>query len=248
MRSRLTLSLALTSALTVVLALGVAGPASAHERRVVGGYQLVVGWGDEPAYTGFKNSVQVTVTEAGGPAVTDLGDSLKVEVSKGSDRTTVPLEANFRVGAFGTPGDYRAWLTPTRPGTYALHFTGSIRGQGVDETFTSSKTTFNDVDDVANSQFPAKDPATGQLATRIDRELPRLDARADRAEAALRQADHRVDRARTLALVGVVVGALGLLTAAGALVRAGRDRPGRPGGPADASGDTGARQAGSVPR
>jgi len=76
----------------------------------------VVGWGDEPSYTGFKNSVQLTITEAGGgAAVTDMGDSLKVEVIKGSEEASLPLVANFRMGAFGTPGDYRAWLMPTRP-------------------------------------------------------------------------------------------------------------------------------------
>lgn len=46
--------------------------ASAHEERATGGFRFVVGWGDEPAYTGFKNSVQVTVSEAdGGAPVTD---------------------------------------------------------------------------------------------------------------------------------------------------------------------------------
>jgi hypothetical protein len=232
----------ITAVLTAVLVLVGAAPAFAHERRTVGGFQFAVGWGDEPPYTGFKNSVQVTLSETnGGPPVTDLGDSLKVEVSKGSDSTTLPLEANFRVGAFGTPGDYRAWLTPTRPGTYTFHFTGSIRGQRVDESFTSSKTTFNDVDDVASIEFPAKDPSTGQLATRIDREVSRLDA-------AVRKADDRVDSARTLATVGVVIGALGLLTAAGALSGVGRRRP-RPGG--DGGGteaDARAKRAGSLNR
>ena len=124
--------------LTAVLAVAGAAPASAHERRTVGAYNFAVGWGDEPAYTAFKNSVQVTVTEAnGGAAVTDIADGLTVEVSKGADKVKLPIVANFRVGAFGTPGDYRAWVTPTRPGSYAFHFTGTIRGQAVDASFTS---------------------------------------------------------------------------------------------------------------
>ena len=186
-------------------------PASAHETRAGGPVRFVVGWGDEPTYTGFKNSVQVTVSEASGAPVTDLGDTLTVEVIKGEDKTTLPLVPNFRVGAFGTPGDYRAWLTPTRPGGYTFHLMGTVRGQKVDETFTSSKTTFNDVEDVTTIAFPAKDPSTGQLATRIDREVPRL-------ETALQEAEDRADSAQTLALVGVAVGAAGLLVAAGALI------------------------------
>lgn len=191
-------------------------PAAAHEGRTEGGVRFVVGWGDEPAYTGFKNSVQVTITEAnGGAPVTDVGDALTVEVIKGEDRITSPLVPNFRVGAFGTPGDYRAWLTPTRPGSYTFRITGAVRGQNVDESFSSGPDTFNDVEDVASIQFPAKDPTTGQLATRIDREVPRL-------EVALRDAEDEAGTARTLGMVGAGVGALGLLAAVAALAVARR--------------------------
>ena len=206
------------TALALAGAVVIAGesPALAHERRTVGGFQFVVGWGDEPAYTGFKNSVQITVTEAGtGAPVTDLGDSVKVEVVKGSDKTVVPLVPNFRVGAFGTPGDYRGWLTPTRPGGYLVRVTGAIRGQAIDESFTSSKTTFDDVQDVASSEFPAKDPSTGELAGRIDREVPRVDAVARRAEDQARTA-------RTFAMVGLAIGVLGLVAAVSAIVLARR--------------------------
>jgi hypothetical protein len=197
------------------LALIVAAPAAAHETRAAGPVRYVVGWGDEPAYTGFKNSVQISITESTGAPVTDAGDALTVEVVKGDEKVTLPLQANFRVGAFGTPGDYRAWLTPTRPGSYTFHLTGQIRGQKVDETFTSSKTTFSDVEDVANIAFPAKDPSTGQLASRIDREVPRLDT-------ALKDAEDKADGARTIGLVGATFGVLGLLAGGAALVVARR--------------------------
>lgn len=128
------------------------------------------------------------------------------------------LEVNSGSGGNGTAGDYRAWLTPTRPGTYTLRLVGSIRSQPVDESFTSAENTFDEVEEVANIQFPAKDPSAGQLATRIEREVPRLGIRTDAVEAALASADERVDHARTLAMVAMLVGALGLLTVAGALV------------------------------
>ena len=208
---------------TAVLALAAIAPASAHESRTGGALRFVVGWGDEPAYTGFRNSVQVTVTESSsGAPVTDIGDSLKVEVIKGEERFTAPLVANFRVGAFGTPGDYRAWLTPTRPGAYTFRITGTVRGQNIDESFSSSNSTFNDVEDVSNIQFPAKDPTTGQLATRIDREFPRL-------ETALQKAEDDAATARMLGFVGLGVGVIGLVAAVGALValrRSGTDSPG----------------------
>ena len=241
MKNALARSLVAGLAVTAGLAVGDAIPAFAHEGRATGAFQVAVGWGEEPAYTGFKNSVQVTLSEAnGGPPVTDLGDSLKVEVSKGSDTITLPLEANFRVGASGTPGDYRAWLTPTRPGTYTFRVVGTVRGQSVDESFTSSSTTFNDVEDVANIQFPAKDPSPGQLATRIEREIPRA------VEAGLRQADDQVNSARTLAVVAMVVGALALVTAAAALVSGRRSRRGD--GPDGGGSQAAEEQAGSLSR
>ncbi len=234
-------SLVVALFLAAVLALAGATPAAAHEEGAVGGFRLAVGWGEEPAYTGVMNSVQVTISEANGAApVTDLGESLEVEVVKGSDRMTLPLQANFGVGESRTAGDYRAWLTPTRPGTYTFRFFGSIRGQAVDESFTSSQTTFNEVEDVADIQFPAKDPSTGQLATRMEREFPRLYTRTDAVE-------DRVDNARTLAMVGLGVGAMGLLTAAGALVVARRGSP-RGGGPKPGGREARAEQAGSLTR
>lgn len=249
MKHRLAWSLGVALPLTAVLAVAGSVPAGAHEPRATGGFRFVVGWGDEPAYTGFKNSVQVTVSEAsGGAPVTDLGDSLKVEVSKGSERTTLPLEANFRVGGAGTPGDYRAWLIPTRPGAYTFRLTGSVRGQAVDESFTSSPTTFDEVVDVAEIQFPAKDPSTGELATRIEREFPRLGARTESLGAELRQTADRVDSSRTLAVVGVVTGVVGLLTAAGALVALRRNGGARGGEPMDRRTKSRSERAGSISR
>lgn len=235
MKTPLGWSLLAAVPLAAVLAAVGATAAVAHEGRAAGGIQIVVGWGEEPAYTGFKNSVQVSISETeGGPPVTDLGDSLEVEVSKGSDTIRLPLVTNFG-GAVGSPGDYRAWLTPTRPGTYTVRITGSVRGKSVDESFTSSETTFDDVADVASIQFPAKDPSTGQLATRVDREVLRM-------EAAVRRADERAESARKLAMVGVLVGALGLLTAVGALVSIPR-RARRHGGPDGRGSKAGAKQA-----
>ena len=59
-----------------------ATPAYAHERRTVGAYQFTVGWGDEPAYNGYKNSVQLLLSDAAGVrlaarARSDLDASLR---------------------------------------------------------------------------------------------------------------------------------------------------------------------------
>jgi hypothetical protein len=125
-----------------------AGPASAHEERKVGKYMFHVGFGDEPAYAGAKNSVQLLLHDAKtDKPVTSIGDQLKVDVTQGADsaandsqKMTMNIEPDFEVGEFGTPGDYRAFFIPTSPGTYTFHFTGSINGQKVDQKFTSGPT------------------------------------------------------------------------------------------------------------
>jgi hypothetical protein len=250
MKHRLAVSLWLALPLAAaVVTLPGAIPAGAHEPRAAGGIRFVVGWGDEPAYTGVKNSVQVIVSEAnGGAPLTDLADALKVEVSKGSEKTTLPLEANFAVAGGGTPGDYRAWLTPTRPGAYTFRLTGAVRGQAVDESFTSSPTTFDEVVDVADSQFPVKDPSTGELATRLEREIPRLGDRTESVEAGLRQAAEQADTTRTVAVVGVLTGAAGLLAGVGALVALRRNGGLRGGGAADRGAGTGSEPSRSISR
>jgi hypothetical protein len=185
----------------------VAGPALAHEEREVGDYTFAVGFGDEPAYSGLKNSVQLILTKSEKP-VTDLGDSLQVDVATGGQSTTLSLEPDFEIGEFGTPGDYRAWFIPTRPGEYTFHFTGTVKDRQVDESFTSSSSTFDSVVDPAEAEFPVKDPTVGQVAERLDREIPRLNAAIAAQTAAARD---RADGARSLAMVALIAGGVGLL-------------------------------------
>ncbi|TMK96427.1 MAG: hypothetical protein E6G40_11910, partial [Actinobacteria bacterium] len=70
-----------------------------------------MGWGEEPAYAGIKNSVQLILSTASGKAVDNLGDSLQVEVIFGNQKMSLPLELNFDPDSGeGMPGDYRAWM------------------------------------------------------------------------------------------------------------------------------------------
>jgi len=203
------------------------GPAtaSAHEGRTQGDLEMVVGFGTEPAYAGQPTRVQLSLVHDGEPVV-DLGDTLDVGVSFGDEAMTLRLEPNFAVGAFGEPGDYRAWFIPTRPGEYTFHFSGTIEGEDVDETFTSGPRTFSDVENPANIQFPVQDPSNGELAERIEQEVPRLNDRIDEVRTAVvaeagRAADDAAG-ARTLGLIGLIAGALGLIAGVAALAVARR--------------------------
>jgi hypothetical protein len=181
--------------------------ALAHEHRKVGSFEMIVGWADEPTYTGFKNAVQVILMDAKDKPVTNLGDTLKVEVIFGDQKSSLlTFEPAFDLDEkWGRPGDYRAALIPTRPGTYTFHFVGSIRGQKIDQKFTSSEKTFDSPRTPSDVEFPAKDPSSADLASRLER----LSAQADAAVAAAQAGS----QARTVSYVAVVLGIVSLFGA-----------------------------------
>jgi hypothetical protein len=204
--------------LAALLVLTFPGTAFAHEERDVGDLTMAVGFGIEPAYAGEPNSVQL-ILSSHGKAVTDLGGALEVEVTFGNESKKLSLEPDFEIGEFGTPGDYRAWFVPTQPGTYAFHFTGTVDGQDVDETFTSGDK-FDDVVPISTAEFPAAQaPTTEELSQRLDREVPRL-------QRAIGQVRASADETDPMVIVALVVGALGLVLGATGVVL-GRRKAGR---------------------
>jgi len=183
----------------IFLTLALTGSALAHEHRHVGAYEMTVGWADEPSFVGFKNGVQL-ILHASEKPVLDLGDTLKVEVIFGSEKIG-PLSLERAFGkTFGTAGDYRASLVPTRAGTYTFHFIGAIKNQKVDQSFTCSEKTFECVDDTSGIEFPAKDPSRAELAGRVERLNPRIDAVQDAAATS-----------RTLGIAGIVLAAAAIV-------------------------------------
>jgi hypothetical protein len=204
------LRVAVVATLGVVVCGMAAGPAYAHENRRVGPWNLAVGWADEPAFAGQLNDVEVFLHDANDKPVVDLGDTLKVEIIFGTDTThpsdTFIFKPAFEVGEFGTPGDYRARVVPTRPGTYTFHLTGSIKGTKVDERFTSGEKTFDSPAEIKDVMFPVKDPSTADLSALVDRQFPRIDIRV----AAVKKT---TDRSTILGYAGIGLGALALIVA-----------------------------------
>ena len=189
-----------------------AGVAIAHETVGVGDLELVVGFGTEPAYAGQPNSVEVIVTHGGAP-VTDLkaGD-LTVDVGYGEASTEMDLEPNFLVGVYGEPGDYRAWFIPSQPGAYTFHITGKVGDEKVDESITSGPGTFSDAIDPAEAAFPPIEaPSNEELVTRIEQEAGRTADALAAAETAAGSASDDASSARSLAMIGLFVGAIGVI-------------------------------------
>jgi hypothetical protein len=161
----------LLASLGPVVALGLMVPlmASAHESRKVdtNKYQFVVGWLNEPAYSGFLNSVDLSVYDLTGSAnatpaassggddaplgkpVDGLADTLKVDVVNGSQKMTLDLAPRYN-----EPGKYSGYVIPTVAGDYSFHVYGTIDGDKIDETFTSGPNTFGSVIDSKTIQFP----------------------------------------------------------------------------------------------
>jgi hypothetical protein len=220
----------------VLLAALAAAPASAHEEKTVGRYAFVVGFGDEPAYAGQPNSLQVLITRDGKPA-TDLAgqlDGLMAHAYYGrkadpkAENAMMALEPHFG-DDWGTPGDYRSFFVPTQAGAYTFTLKGRLGDQKINLVVPSGPETFGDVNDPAKAAFPAvKDPSTAQLAQRLDRETTRLNGAVAAATAAQRAAEDTADQARLLALGGLLVGVVGLVVGALAWGRRTAAPAGRP--------------------
>lgn len=162
---------ALFVSLGLAAMLGLLAPlaASAHEQRAAdnGKYHFVVGWLNEPAYTGLLNSVDLTVTQTSGapltppatatsddehPAetpVTGLEDTLKVDIIYNNKTMNLPISPRYQ-----QPGKYNGYVIPMAAGDYSFHIYGTINGDKIDETFTSGPDTFGTVIDAKTIEFP----------------------------------------------------------------------------------------------
>jgi hypothetical protein len=180
----------LAGAATALLAVvALVGPAQAHEQRDVAGYGFEVGFVGEPIYVGQRSGLEVHVTKGGQP-VAGLEATLNAEVILGDAQRDLPLAARK-----DEPGWYESVFIPTVAGRYTFHLTGSVDGDAIDESFTSSPTGIDEVQETSAGQFPVAFPTVAELAAQ---------ARKGADAAAL------VPVALALGGGGLIVGLLGL--------------------------------------
>jgi hypothetical protein len=208
-----------------LLAVAVVTPVFAHEVRPVGAYVMTVGWQHEPTYVGVENGVQLFVHDSHGRAVADLatGD-LKVTVGTGGQTSgTLDLKPSYDPDTgLGIPGEYDASVLPTAPGAYAFHITGAIHGQSIDQTFTSSSSTFDDVKDPTPIEFPVQQPTAtelGQLTTKTQSRVSTLETSLATTQSSLNTAQNLANRDQIIAIVAVLIGLAGVIGAVVALRR-----------------------------
>lgn len=178
----------------------------AHEHRAVGNYEFVVGWLNEPALAYEPNGLSLRITlfpngvpeeeseeaEAEGQPVEGLEETLQAEIVAGGGAQTRELTLE---PAFNDPGHYESVIIPTVPGDYTFHIFGEIEGQQIDEEFTSGPETFSVIEDVGELQFPAQLPSNADLSAQI---------------ADLDTGGGDSDTATILAIIGIIVGAVGI--------------------------------------
>lgn len=143
---------------TFILTIATAIPVLAHEQRTVGAYDLEVGFVAEPVYVGERSGLEIHVTKDGTP-VEGLETTLNAQVVFGSQKRDLTLAARE-----DTPGWYESVFIPTAAGTYTFHITGTIEGQTIDQSFTSSPTGFDAVNEAATGQFPNILPTTTEIS------------------------------------------------------------------------------------
>ncbi len=175
--------------ITLLIFLLPTAAASAHGSVTVGDYTLEIGFKNEPALQDDLNGLDLIVRNTKtGQPVTGLQDTLQAELIFGASNETLKIEP-----VEGEQGAYTAAFIPTDVGDYTWHIFGKIENTPVDVSMTSSPTTFDSVGSRSDISFPGSDPSSAEL----------------RAE---------LRRARVTAVVGVVLGSIGLLLGIASMV------------------------------
>ena len=190
------------------------------------------GHGEEPADAKSEDEDESHETEEGEhghgeeltTSVTGLENTRQVEV------THVPSGATrlMRLHAFsGDPGHYKSDFIPTSTGQFVFHLIGTIEGKQIDERFESGVGTFDDVQPATAIQFPESAALTRELESAVRGALESAQQAQDTAlavEAAADSAQSGASTATTLAIVGMAMGATGIVVGVIGMVAALRRR------------------------
>src|SRR3990172_6890033 len=161
------------AALAVIgLAFAMAGGASAHEERMVGEYEVEVGFNEEPALVNQLNGVFLSVVKEDVP-VEGLDESLKVEVIVGGG--AAKKELSF-AAIEDEPGSYVAAFLPTVTGDYTFRIFGEIDGTAIDESFESGPGRFDSVESLDEVAFPEVVSDPGGLSTTVTELQAKIDS------------------------------------------------------------------------
>ena len=157
--------------------------------------------------------------EAEAVPVEGLESAVQVEV------THVPSDVSRTMdlrSVWGEPGHYAADLIPTSPGHYRFRFFGSIEGDPIDAIFDSRSGggEFDDVRAASGIHFPQAVSSSRELESAIRG----AQSAAQQAQDTAMTVDQRVGGASALAMVGIVLGAIGTALGGGSMLMYMRSR------------------------
>ncbi|MDP3779455.1 MAG: hypothetical protein Q8R30_05440 [bacterium] len=212
--------------------------ASAHETRMYEIkhqlYTFVVGSLNEPIAVDDKTGVHLMVTrpavmgyeegadhhETAG-AVAGLDKTLKVEISAGDKKKVLELAP-----IHGEAGAYRASFIPTVQTTYTYRFFGTVNNTPVDVVFTCNPVghpvTEEDKKEIEISEGVhqiLKRGAFGCPVAKTDLGFPETAMSGYELAQKLEDSVAQAGSAKRTAMVGIVIGVLGLVAGAGAFFR-----------------------------
>ena len=183
-----------TLALAIGLVAGlplVARPVAAHEHVTVGEYEFIVGWRDEPAVAGAKNSLDLGIEHHDPNGTTSwvvgVASNLTATLSIGPASVAKALEPQF-----GRDGWYTFDVIPTREGIYSVRVMGTLGSTAVD-----IKVDLDQVIPASDLEFPVTDPTPSDL------------------EALIAAANASLAIASIIAVTGLAVGGTGIIVAWG---------------------------------
>src|SRR3989441_3478192 len=139
----------------------VAPPVSAHATRVVGEYELTVGWRVEPAIVGILNGLDLGVEDhlSNGTTIWVVG----VESNRTATLSTGPASTmKALTPQDGRPGWYTFDVIPTVAGAYSVKLVGMLNTTAVNVTVP-----LDTVAQASDYQFPVTDPSSTDLQNSI---------------------------------------------------------------------------------
>jgi hypothetical protein len=134
--------------------------------------------------------------------------TLQVEVTHVASSVSQIMDLNE---AWNSPGHYKSEFIPTSPGAYNFRFFGDLQGQTIDESFESSNTTFDEVTNATDIQFPVQLSGPRETENAARGALETANAAGSDASSA-----------NTLAAIAVALAFLGLVLGGLAFQRSGK--------------------------
>ena len=138
-----------------------APPVSAHATRIVGEYELTVGWREEPAIVGILNGLDLGIEDhlSNGTTIWVVG----VESNLTATLSTGPATKMYSLfPQDGRPGWYTFDVIPTVAGAYSVKLVGMLNTTAVNVTVP-----LDTVAQASDYQFPVTDPSSTDLQSSI---------------------------------------------------------------------------------